>query len=232
MCGRYSLAIPEPDVLRARFGLGPRVQLHQRYNIAPGQLALNLVSEGDGVRAEQFQWGLVPSWADSPAIGSHLINARGETVAEKPAFRSSFRKRRCLVIADGFFEWRPARHGAPKQPYRFTLADGAPFCFAGIWSEWEAAPGDPLRTFAIITTEANADVRGIHDRMPVVLAEPDEAAWLATETPPQKLQELLLPTPDGTLISYPVPRAVNSPRNDDPSVVKRVEQPGEPEHLF
>jgi putative SOS response-associated peptidase YedK len=165
-----------------------------------------------------FKWGLVPSWAKDAKIGNSLINARAESVAEKPAFRAAFRRRRCLVVADGFYEWQ--RTGSKKQPYFIRLADDRPFAFAGLWEFWEGPDHSALETCALITTGANELMEPIHDRMPVILAPDDYDRWLdpALQTPEQ-LQPLLRQFPSGAMVAYPVSTHVNSPRNEDPRCI-------------
>ena len=159
MCGRYSLAAPDPAALRARFPVGEAVEVRRRFNVAPGDDVLAVTTDREGApRGDLLRWGLVPSWAKSPDTGLKMINARLETVAERPAFRSAFERFRCLILADGFYEWRPAP-GAPKQPFHITRTDGQPFSFAGLWSIWHAPEGGKLRTCTILTRAANPGVR-------------------------------------------------------------------------
>ena len=231
MCGRYAFFTPIEAVVRL-FGVS---ELHARdlaprYNIAPSQ-------EVPIVRASAFlgedaghtpvrelalaRWGLVPFWAKDPKIGNRMINARGETVAQKPAFRAAFRKRRCLVPADGFFEWQKTDTG--KQPWYIHPADGAPLALAGLWELWDPPGGGaPLASCAIITTRANEFMRPLHDRMPVMLDTGGREAWLDAATPPDRLQELLAPAAESALEAWPVSRRVNSPFNEDPSLVEPV----------
>jgi putative SOS response-associated peptidase YedK len=217
MCGRYSLAA-HPDDLRAEFGI---VELPEdygpRFNIAPSQPILALVAGDDSPRCVRLRWGFVPSWADDPKIGMRMINARAETVATRPAFRSSFRRQRCLILADGFYEWQ--RLGNAKVPMRIRRADGRPLAFAGIWARRERA-GEPLiESCAIITTAASPFMVRIHERMPAIL-EPDEAArWLDDAAPVDALAPLLHPARDGLLDAYAVSTLVNSPRNDVPACI-------------
>jgi putative SOS response-associated peptidase YedK len=174
MCGRFTLASPFVAVTE-RFHAAAPPDLRPRYNIAPGQEVLCVIRDGAN-RIEPLRWGLIPFWAKDPAIGNRLINARAETVAEKPSFRSAFAKRRCLVVADGFFEWRPA--GKRKVPVYIFLKSKKPFGFAGLYESWKDPGGREIRTCTIITTEANEIVRPIHDRMPVILPEGVEDRWL------------------------------------------------------
>jgi putative SOS response-associated peptidase YedK len=190
-----------------------------RYNAAPTQRMPVVRIVDDKRELALLRWGLIPSWAKDPKIGNSLINARGETVAEKPAFRSAFKARRCLVLVDGFYEWRKLPGGG-KQPYRITMADGSPFAFAGLWERWDKGD-EPLETFTIITTTANELVVPIHDRMPVILDPADYDAWL--ESPDTAIpMALIQPYPARRMSAYPVSTRVNSPRNDDAAVIERV----------
>lgn len=225
MCGRFSLkALPDDlaKVIGAELPLGYR----PRYNIAPSQEVLAVVREEPGERrARMLRWGLVPFWADDPAIGNRMINVRAETVAQKPAYRNAFRRGRCLVWADGFYEWRPAPGG--KRPMRIHRRDDAPFCFAGLWERWERG-GRVVESCAILTTSANATLRTIHDRMPVILERDGCESWLATETPTDGLLALLAEREVAELEAYPVSTVVNRPGNDLPECLERVEDEGEP----
>ncbi len=221
MCGRYSLTTPEEALRRLFQYRGPARNVAARYNIAPTQEApvvrLTPAESGaasaGGPELAMLRWGLIPSWAKEAAIGSRMINARAETVAEKPAFRNAFRERRCLVPADGFYEWAHA-NGA-KQPWRIHRADDGPLAFAGLWERWRQA-GETVESFTIITTDANAALLPIHERMPVVLDPPDFAAWLdAEDTPRDHALALLRPYAGDALAAYKISTHVNSPRNDD-----------------
>ncbi len=212
MCGRYSLTTPVEAVGRL-FEVAERPNLPPRYNIAPSQEAPVVRADGAGGRVlAPMRWGLIPSWAKEAKIGYRMINARAETVAEKPAYRSAFRHRRCLVPADGFYEWR--KLGAAKQPYRITRADGAPFAFAGLWERWRAPDGAVIDSFTIITTVANDLLRPIHDRMPVILDPADFGPWLEAGG-----VERLVPYTDAKLEAVPVSTRVNSPKHDDPACI-------------
>ena len=175
MCGRFSLTSPW-ELLKERFAVEiPANHYRIRYNAAPGQ-NLWVVPEETPYKAQLFQWGLVPFWAKDPKIGNRLINARAETIEEKPAFRTPFKKHRCLVLADGFYEWDKKR--ARRIPYRVVMKDEHPFALAGICDYWKDNKGDELKSFSIITTEANLLISNIHDRMPVILSRKDEKVWL------------------------------------------------------
>jgi len=218
MCGRYWLTSPT-DVLISRFRVrGEPVPLRPRWNAAPGQdLPVVRLSETGARVLEPMRWGLIPSWVADPSDAGRPINARSETAATKPSFRESFRSRRALVPADGFYEWR--RRGPESVPFAFRARSREPFAIAGLWDEWQAREGPPLRTFALLTTGASADVAPVHDRMPVILERGAEDLWL--ESGPEseaRLHELLRPLPDGALESFVVSPRLNSPRVDDPSV--------------
>lgn len=214
MCGRFTLAA-QPALIAEVFGLSDVPDLAPRYNIAPTQLSavVRQPTADAPRRLDLLRWGLVPSWADDPAIGSRLINARSETVGEKPAFRSAFRHRRCLVPADGFYEW--AKTAGGKQPYHFHRPDHAPFALAGLWERRHRDEGPDLETFTILTTAANAVVRPFHDRMPVVLPVDAYDAWLDPELDQAThLTQLLTAAPESFLVVNPVSPVVNSPAHD------------------
>jgi len=217
VCGRYTLATPDHLGLRSRFGLDERIELRRRFNVAPGDHVVAVTTDREGrPRGDTLRWGLVPHWADDPKVGSRMINARAEGLAERPAFRDAFASRRCLILADGFYEWgrRPGLVG--KQPWWISRADGAPFAFAGLWATWRP-PADgvePLRTCAIVTTAANPAVARLHDRMPVILEPGAEAAWLGHTTPAGALQDLLAPLPEGQTTLREVGSAVNDAHHD------------------
>lgn len=216
MCGRYTLAAPDPAAVRARFGLEESVKVPRRFNVAPGDDVLAVTSDRHGRRrGDLLRWGLVPSWAASPDTGLKMINARVETVAQRPAFRRAFARYRCLIPADGFYEWRAGDHGA-KRPFHITRADRALFAFAGLWSIWRAADGGVLRTCTIVTTAANHRVAPLHDRMPVILGPDDESAWLDPVTSDRRLSELLAGLPAEETALTEVGPAVNDARCDGP----------------
>jgi putative SOS response-associated peptidase YedK len=229
MCGRYTLSTPA-DILQAIFRVTEWVRMRARYNIAPMQEApvVRLAREGDEREAALAKWGLVPHWADDPSIGNRMINARSETASSKPAFRDAFRKRRCLVPADGFYEWQTTDAG--KRPMLIKRASDRPLAFAGLWSVWSPKEDDAdrLETYTILTTSANATLRPVHDRMPVILDERDFAAWLDPDASVERLESLLRPCPDDALAMRRVSTRVNSPRNDDPSLLEPVGEEGEP----
>ncbi|WP_419848862.1 SOS response-associated peptidase [Candidatus Poriferisocius sp.] len=216
MCGRYSLTA-SLDELARRFDFDSnRDDFEPRYNIAPTQQVLAVVG-GDARRAGFIRWGLIPQWSKSDSAGPPIINARAETVAEKPTFRDSLRRRRCLILADGFYEWQKA--GDAKRPMRVALRSGEPFAFAGLWSMSSDPEGNRISTCAIITTAANDLLRPIHHRMPVILSEEVEDLWLDNALDDsQTLTQLLEPYPDDALEAYEVSALVNSASNDRPEV--------------
>lgn len=220
MCGRYTL-IHGLGELKDRFGFrGEGLDLLPRYNLAPGQEAPVIVSDGGRRVVRMMRWGLVPVWAKDEKIGNRMINARSETLAEKPAFRRLLTKRRCLVLADGFFEWRtiPGRKG--KYPIRLVLNGEGPFAFAGLWDAWKSPEGGTLESFTIITTAANKLIQPIHERMPVILKKKDEELWLDPDVDDaDALSALLKAYPDREMKYYDVSRAVNNPRNDSPACI-------------
>jgi putative SOS response-associated peptidase YedK len=231
MCGRYSLATPAQNDLRARFALGESLEVRQRFNVAPGDDVVTVTTSKEGEpRGELLRWGLVPFWAKDPKVGYKMINARAETVAEKPAYRDAFKTHRCLVVADGFYEWQPRPNGARKQPFHITRSDGAPFAFAGLWASWHGEGDDTaaIRSCTIVTTDANPKIADIHDRMPVMLpGAAAEEAWLDPATPAPRLQELLAPLPADLTARRAVGYAVGDARHDAPDCLD--DAPPEPE---
>ncbi len=216
MCGRYSLATPDPSDLRARFPVGESVEIRRRYNVAPGDHVLAVTTSRKGEsRGELLRWGLVPSWAEHPNIGLKMINARVETVAERPAYRRAFERFRCLIVADGFYEWRRVS-GGPKEPFHITRDDQLPFAFAGLWSIWHGGDGDTLRTCTILTQPANSAVAQLHDRMPIILDAEHESAWLSAGAGPDQLERILAGLPPSRTALRAVSQAVNDARYDGP----------------
>lgn len=220
MCGRYSLAI-DYDTLEDRFTIrgGLQLPLAPRYNIAPTQEVLTVVNQGHGNEARMMRWGLIPFWAKDPSVGNRMINARAETVTEKPSFRQAYQKRRCLVIADGFYEWQKVQGG--KTPMRMIVGGGEPFGFAGLWETWRSPEEELVLSCSIITTTPNELTAPIHNRMPVILPQEAEALWLNQDADPAVLRELLVPYA-GNMEAYEVSALVNSPRNDMPDVMARI----------
>ena len=213
MCGRYTLRTPV-EKLAEEFGFdASSVEVPPNYNVAPTQEVAAVLAEGGERRLELLRWGLIPSWADDPGIGSRMINARAETAPEKPSFRRAFRERRCLIPADGFYEWK--RTDGAKQPYYIRMRKGRPFAFAGLWETWNDDGGPELRSCAILTTAPNALAGEIHDRMPVILPASSYDAWLDPGAEKEELVALLAPYPEAEMEAYPVSRFVNSPSNND-----------------
>lgn len=223
MCGRFTLAPASGRLFGPRFGLAEDVDVGRRWNIAPStQVAVVSRREADN-RLDWMHWGLVPSWAKSPTDGARMINARAETLAEKPAFRGLVEANRCLVPADGFYEWQ-ARDGGPKQPWLFSEPGQEVFAFAGLWTSWSPGDGvEPLESVTIITTEPNSVVAPVHRRMPVILPQDREARWLDPECPVEEALGLLGPVDARMLEGWPVSTRVNSVANDDPECVAPVD---------
>lgn len=223
MCGRYSLTTPT-EAMRALFGFDELPNLGVRYNIAPTQ-DVPVVRHGESGEREfaSIRWGLVPAWAKEIGGSAPLINARSETIAEKPSFRDAFQRRRCLIPSDGFYEWKT--ENGEKQAYRIALPDDEPFAFAGIWEQWRSAQGELLDSCAIITTDASAQIAEIHHRMPVILSPDHHEDWLATPS------GALLGAYAGELKAYPVSNAVNKVANDARALWDEVAPVKAPEQL-
>lgn len=229
MCGRYSIFTP-PDDIEDRFGATFEQPPKPRYNAAPGQ-HLPVITNDAPETIDHLKWGLIPRWADDASIGNRLINARAETVHEKRSFRDAYEHRRCLVLADGFYEWTETAEG--KQPYRVVLDSEKPFTMAGLWERWQppqkqtgldefgdgrpSAEAEVVETFTIVTTEPNGVIEPLHDRMAVVLPTDDEERWLAGDG------DVLKPYPEDGMEVYPVSTAVNDPSNDFPDLVDEVD---------
>ena len=227
MCGRFTQRMTWRELHERMDLIGTPLNLQPRYNVAPSQDVAVVRTIDDGRTLAMLRWGLIPAWAKDQAIGHKLINAPSETAAEKPSFRSAFRHRRCLIPADGFYEWR--REGKIRQPWLFGLRDGAPFAFAGLWERWtvpqgaalagslaERSPGDAVETCTILTTTANETVAPVHGRMPVIMPPDAYGPWLAGEDVP------LAPYPADDMAAHPVSTLVNRPANDDPRCVEPV----------
>jgi putative SOS response-associated peptidase YedK len=220
MCGRYAF-FSDPEDVADLFEVAPPAVLAPRYNIAPTQAVAVVRTGNQGARRELtlMRWGLIPSWAKDAGHGAPMINARAESLAEKPAFRSALAQRRCLVLASGFYEWK--KTGTTKQPYYFRAHNDRPLAFAGLWESWGGKGNAPLLSCTIVTTGANAAVAPVHDRMPVILPHADHAAWLRpSPLTPGELERLLLPAPDDALAVRRVSLWVNSPAHDDPECVR------------
>ncbi len=227
MCGRFTQRLPWRELQEFLDLIGTPQNLRPRYNVAPGQTIATVRLGDGGRRLSMLRWGLIPAWAKEPNIGYKLINARSETAHQKPSFRAAFKARRCLIPADGFYEWK--REGKAKQPYLIGMKDGAGFVFAGLWESWtvpaglpltgslaELAPGAVLETCTILTTEANAALTPIHPRMPVILPAEAYDPWLTGEAVP------LAPYPAAAMTAHPVSTLVNKPANDDERCVECV----------
>jgi putative SOS response-associated peptidase YedK len=222
MCGRYTLSCADMSLVELlRLSIPPR--LEARYNIAPTQQVPVLRSgpEAKTGELEMVRWGLIPGWAKDPAIGNRLINARSETAAQKPAFRAAFRQRRCLVPADGFYEWQ--KLGRRKQPHYIRMRQGGPFAMAGLWERWQDPEGTAIESCTLLTTAANELLRPLHDRMPVILSPDEFSMWLDPEiTDAARLKALLRPYDPTEMAAHPVSTLVNSPANDSPACVEPV----------
>jgi len=219
MCGRFALKAP-PRTIQEHFHLPETIELSPRFNIAPSQtIAVVRCLQGEKTRQlVMLRWGLIPPWAKDMKIGYKMINARSETLAQKPSFRAAFKKRRCLIVADGFYEWKHA--GRIKEPFYVQLENGAVFGFAGLWESWKSPDGNIVESCTVITTSANELIRKIHDRMPVILLPADYETWLQDSTPEQRLQQLLAPYPAEVMEMYRVSSEVNSPKNDTPACIR------------
>ncbi len=227
MCGRFVSAAP-PDELARYFGATPtETVLEDNYNVAPTDRVYAVRAEAGHRVLTSLRWGLIPSWAPDPKIGSKMINARSETVADKPAFRTAFRKRRCLVPADAFYEWQKIEGVKAKQPWLIERVDGEPLVFAGLWEQWAPKDADGrwiddrrVESCTIVTTAANATMAPVHDRMPVMIAPRYWDDWLDPETDPSLLTPLLAPGPEGVLVLRKVSTAVNNVRNKGPELLE------------
>lgn len=216
MCGRFTLGVTTEQLV-AEFGPLHDTSSHRpRYNIAPTQPVLAVVSDGEGLRLGELRWGLVPHWARDPRIGSRMINARSETADRKPAFRHAFHRRRCWVLADGFYEWRKEPDGT-RRPFHIRHPDGRPFAFAGLWERWRGGDGDDLVTCTILTRDPVAPISDIHDRMPVILPRGNRERWLDPAAPAGALRDLF-DWECESLEVVPVSTRVNSTANDDPGL--------------
>ena len=228
MCGRFSLT-SSTEQLAEKFEVPVDFELKPRYNIAPGQAVC--VVRGAKRELAHTRWGLVPHWARDPAVGHRMINARSETVAEKPAFREALRRRRCLLPADGFYEW--AGTSAGKQPYYIRLHDESPFAMAGLWESWQGAGDEPLETCTILTTDAAPRIEHLHARMPVILGRADFETWLDPALQdPEPLLPLLVPTQSERLSFHPVSTRVNQVRFDDTECLRAVPEAPRQESLL
>jgi putative SOS response-associated peptidase YedK len=222
MCGRFTLTV-DPGQLQEAFPWADiSLDFSPRFNIAPTQPIAVIPNDGSN-RIDFFVWGLVPSWAKDREIGNRLINARSETLAEKPAFRGPYKYKRCLILSDGFYEWRQEPNQKIKTPMYIRLKSKQPFAFAGLWDLWHSPDGSEVRSCTIITTRPNPMMEAIHNRMPVILHKNYYQDWLAVgEKDPASLQQFLQPYPETEMEAFPVSRAVNSPQNDSPDCILPV----------
>lgn len=220
MCGRFTQSADSKKIAK-EFEVSEVPAVEARYNIAPTQEVLAVLEREGEREATFFKWGLVPSWAKDVSMGARLINARSETVAEKPAFRVAFKKRRCIIPADGFYEWRS--DGGRKQPFFFRMQDERLFGFAGLWEHWEGEGGEVVNSCAILTTEANEVLRPVHERMPVIIHPDDYKLWLsAGERELDLVKEMLRPYTADEMTGYPVSTSINSPRSQGAKLVERA----------
>jgi putative SOS response-associated peptidase YedK len=218
MCGRFTLRTPPKDLVEV-FQLLQKLELMPRYNIAPTQ-PVAAVRQGPTCREMSLlRWGLIPSWAKDMKIGASLINARADTIATKSSFRTAFQRRRCLIPADGFYEWQKGE-GKTKQPFYIRLKKDYPFAFAGLWDHWEGPDNSAIDSCTIVTTDANETLRPLHDRMPVILPEDDYDRWLNAKTDPTQLGELLKPYPADEMTAFRISTLVNNARNESPQCIE------------
>ena len=224
MCGRLVIDLP-PEIITEIYGIIRKIdrELNPRYNVSPSQIIPIVREDVEGCRELAFaRWGLIPSWSKDISIGNSLINARSETVAEKPSFRSAFKHRRCIIPTGGFYEWQP-QEGKRKQPWLFRMADGSPLSIAGLWEHWQGSDGQVIESCSILTTSANELMAPIHERMPVILRSEDQATWLNHNISDKTLlQNLCQPCPPNLLNTHPVSLMVNSPKNDSADCIAPI----------
>lgn len=218
MCGRYTLY--ETEGIAERFGVDAPEDIHPSYNVAPSQIMPVITGDAQAKHLEFMRWGLIPAWAKDPKIGYKLINARSESIFNKPTWRHAIRSHRCLVPANGFYEWQN-NNTAQKQPYYIHPRDDHLFAFAGIWDSWRDPDGEILKTYSIVTTEPNQEIAAIHNRMPIILYPEEESAWIdPTNDRPEDIAPLLHPYEDNGLELYPISQNVNSPANNNASLLQ------------
>lgn len=224
MCGRFTLTADFQRIID-RFDINVALKEEEynvNYNTAPTDLVLSVINDGQHNRLGYFKWGLIPAWSKDEKVGSKMINARSESVEVKPSFKHAFQKRRCLVIADSFYEWKKTQHG--KVPYRIKLKSDELFAMAGIWEGWKSLDGEMRYTCSILTTQSNQVMAPIHDRMPVILKPDAEKIWLDPSLKDsEKLKKLLVPYPDNQLEAYQVSQKVNSPKNNSLELIQKAE---------
>lgn len=226
MCGRFSLAVTIEDLMERFLLDAVPFDYMPRYNAAPGQPIAAVISHDGKNRVGQLRWGLIPSWAKDEKIGYQTFNAKAETLSDKPSFAGAFERRRCLIPADGFYEWKKLGDGRDgKQPFRIVLRKGGLFAMAGLYDTWTAPDGRKISSCTIVTTTPNRLMADIHDRMPVILRPEDEALWLdRTRFEPKRLRALLTPYPAEEMTAYPVSPKVGNVRNDTPDLIERCEE--------
>jgi putative SOS response-associated peptidase YedK len=218
MCGRFTLNADQKKLAESFVDFEAPKEARPRFNIAPSQPVAVVANDGQN-KIDYFTWGLIPSWAKDPAVGNRMIDARSETLAEKPSFRSAYRRRRCLILADGFYEWRK-NPDKTKTPLYIQLESKEPFALAGLWERWHSPHGDEVLSCTIITTSPNEFMAKIHNRMPVILPQEAYEQWLEpSEQQPELLQPLLSPFPAELMTAYPVSTIVNNPRNETPDCI-------------
>jgi len=227
MCGRFALSRSD-RIDWAQFGVRRGPALPPHWNLGPGRAVAAVRHAPDGAEVAMLQWGLIPSWAKDPTIGNRLANARAESAADKPSFRAAFRARRCLVVADGFYEWHAPGAGARKQPWFIQRADGAVFALAGLWERWQPAAGDAVESCALLTTGANALMAPIHDRMPVIIDAAHYATWLSPATPSDAASALLLGWESAGWTAHRVSTRVNAVAHDDAACIAPCEDDATP----
>ena len=219
MCGRFALSVQTDDIEKLQAGLVSNIEIQPRFNIAPSQeIAAILNIAPKEVRA--VRWGLIPFWADSPAIGYKMINARGETIDQKPSFKYPFKKKRCLIFATGFYEWKKKSSKGGKIPYYFHMKTGKVFTFAGLWDTWEKGE-KPITSTTIITTQANETVKPIHERMPVIIKQNQWDEWLSPDSNTSDLKKMIQPYINEEMETYQVSQQVNSPQNEFPELIEK-----------
>lgn len=216
MCGRFTLR-QSCETIAETFQVSELQEINPQYNIAPSNAIATIILDSQK-QLKWMRWGLIPSWAKDESIGNRMINARAETLSEKPSFRNAFKKRRCLILADGFYEWQKTEK--QKQPYYFQLKDGKPFAFAGLWERWQPQDGETITSCTIITTEANELVEAIHDRMPVILSANAYDQWLDPQSSQSELTSFLKPYDAQAMEGYPVSPVVNRPSYNQPECIK------------
>jgi putative SOS response-associated peptidase YedK len=224
MCGRFTLTI-DPAQLQEAFPWAVIPDnLPPRYNIAPSQPVAVIPNTGDNTLS-MYRWGLIPSWAKDPSIGDRMINARSESLAEKPSFRNAYKRRRCLILSDGFYEWKQNPDLKSKQPMYIRLKNARPFAFAGLWEVWHAPDGSEIRSCTIITTQPNSLLEPIHNRMPVILPTNAYNEWLVTDDrQPDQLNHLLVPYSSTEMMAFPVSKMVNRPEYESPELVQPIDR--------